>query len=146
MSCFDVIQVSFSSFIIVFKFVLVDYSRLGGMCAGPDARRNHGWQRHFRQSDCRCDDLLLRRDLTAPPHRCPGHRWGDVIRDDHGAADSSSALAFQLTPALRPTKRGRCTSMPQLAILLILLIPCTNLLRSDGLHPKRKQMIYGPSG
>jgi hypothetical protein len=47
------------------------------MCAGPDARRNHGWQRRFRQSDCHCNDLLLRCDLTAPPHRCPGHRRSD---------------------------------------------------------------------
>ena len=47
------------------------------MCAGSDADRNHGLQHRFRQSDCLSDDWLLRRYLTAPSHRCPGHRWSD---------------------------------------------------------------------
>jgi hypothetical protein len=72
---FNEIQVSFS--IIEFKFVLVGKCC---MCAGPDTRCNHGWQRRFRQSDCLYDDRLLRHELTSPPQVCPGHRWSD----DHG--------------------------------------------------------------
>jgi hypothetical protein len=91
---FNEVQVSFS---IRSMRRAPRYSRLCDICAGPDSRCNHGWQRRF-------DNWLLRCDLTAPSHRRPGHRL-PVSRQ--GQVPATAARSCGAVQALRDAARAR---------------------------------------